>query len=103
MGISLVRLVYRSRSTLNPEDVDALDNIFKSSVRNNMYNNVSGCLANPSGQFVQVIEGHASAIDTLMEKLIVDPRHTDVVVLARWSTPARIFSRWAMARPNLRV
>lgn len=102
MTNTLIRLVYRSRSTLHPDNVDALDNIFRTAVRNNLHSNLSGCLAHPYGHFVQVIEGHASDVDTLMERLIVDPRHTDVVVLARCSTPARIFSRWAMARPDLR-
>lgn len=102
MRKSLIRLVYRSRSTLPPDNAAELDKIFRTAVVNNKRHNLSGCLAHPDGHFVQVIEGEASAVDTLMESLIVDPRHTDVEILARWSTPARIFSRWAMARPDLR-
>lgn len=102
MKIELVRLVYRSRSTLHPDNVEELDRIFTSSVKNNLRNNLSGCLAHPDGHFVQVIEGAVVEVDSLMARLTSDPRHTDIVVLGRWSTPARIFSRWAMARPDIR-
>ncbi len=37
-----------------------------------------------------------------MERLSADTRHADVVVLGRWTTSSRIFSAWAMARPDLR-
>lgn len=99
---SIVRLVYRSRSTLHPDNVEELDKIFRTSVKNNRLHRVSGCLAHPDGHFVQVIEGAAKSVDALMALLVSDRRHTDVVVLARWSASARIFSSWAMARPDLR-
>ena len=37
-----------------------------------------------------------------MERLAADPRHTDLVVLGRWETSSRLFSTWAMARPDIR-
>lgn len=103
MGKPLVRLVYRSRSLLSRENGRELDDIFRSSVRNNLRNRVTGCLANPEGYFVQVLEGEASAVDSLVKRLASDNRHTDIVVLARWSTPARLFPRWAMARPEVHL
>lgn len=36
-----------------------------------------------------------------MARLEADDRHSEFVVLGRWPTPARLFSSWAMARPNL--
>lgn len=99
---SLVRTVYRSKSTLHPDNVEELDKIFKTAVKNNRRRNLSGCLAHPDGHFVQVIEGDVEAVDSLMSRLIADPRHEEVIVLGRWATPSRIFASWAMARPDLR-
>lgn len=67
-----------------------------------MLNNISGCLAQSEGNFIQVIEGETRKVDALMDRLGADPRHTDIVILGRWNTHSRIFARWAMARPDLR-
>lgn len=98
----LVRTVYRSRSTLHPDNSEELDKIFKTAVRNNRRLKLSGCLAHLDGHFVQVIEGEVKQVDALMGILNADKRHTDVIVLGRWPTSARIFSNWAMARPDIR-
>jgi hypothetical protein len=98
----LVRTVYRSRSTLHPDNLEELDKIFRTAVRNNRKRNLSGCLAHPDGHFVQVIEGEEKRVDALMEILAADERHADIIVLGRWRTSARIFSNWAMARPDIR-
>ncbi|MBB5746872.1 hypothetical protein GGR13_002479 [Brevundimonas variabilis] len=63
---------------------------------------MTGCLAHPDGHFVQVIEGEVEHVDALMDSLNADKRHTDITVLGRWPTSSRIFSNWAMARPNIR-
>ena len=36
-----------------------------------------------------------------MARLASDPRHTEVSILGKWASPARLFTGWAMARPNL--
>ncbi len=102
MAEALVRVVYRSRSTLHPDNLEELDKIFKTSIRNNRQSHLSGCLAHPDGHFVQVIEGAVTVVESLMTRLVADTRHADVVVLGRWSTPSRLFSGWAMARPDIR-
>lgn len=99
---SLVRMVYRSRSTLHPDNLEELDKIFRTSIRNNRRYRLTGCLAHPDGHFVQVIEGEPSAVDSLMKRLAADTRHADMQILGEWPTPSRLFSAWAMARPDLR-
>lgn len=100
MQRSLTRLVYRSKSLVAPEDSAALNAIFETSRRNNKRDQITGCLAQPDGHFVQVIEGRADMIDRLMERIIADTRHERVVVLGRWTVPGRLFGGWAMARPD---
>ena len=102
MHNTLERVVYRSRSTLHPDNVEELDKIFRASIKNNKRDRLTGCLAHPDGHFVQVIEGRDAQVAALMGRLQCDTRHDDVVVLGRWTTRSRIFSDWAMARPDLR-
>lgn len=102
MPRSLVRTVYRSRSTLHPDNVEELDKIFRTSIRNNLKARLTGCLAHPDGHFVQVIEGESGRVSLLMERLRTDNRHTDIEVLGQWKAGSRLFSAWAMARPDLR-
>ena len=101
MATELVRVVYRSRSTLHPDNALALDQIFRTAVTNNRRHSLTGCLLHPDGHFVQVIEGKKQKVDELMARLASDPRHTEVSILGIWSSPARLFTGWAMARPNL--
>lgn len=37
-----------------------------------------------------------------MDRLRGDDRHTDIEVLGEWKAGSRLFSAWAMARPDLR-
>ena len=100
MSKTLVRLVYRSRSLVAPEDKVTVKNIFEVSRRNNKLDHITGCLAQPDGHFVQVVEGRGAAIDNLMGRISADPRHEDIVILGRWFTPGRLFDGWAMLMPD---
>lgn len=100
MSKTLVRLVYRSRSLVAPEDKVTVKNIFEVSRRNNKRNHITGCLAQPDGHFVQAIEGRSAAIDNLMGRISADPRHEGIVILGRWFTPGRLFDSWAMVLPD---
>jgi hypothetical protein len=99
---SLVRTVYRSRSTLHPDNTEELDKIFRVSIKNNLRSKLTGCLAHPDGHFVQVIEGEPARVSALIDRLRADSRHTDIEILGEWTAGARLFSAWAMARPDLR-
>lgn len=101
MSKPVLRLVYRSRSTLHPENTAELDKIFKKSLANNRRDSLSGCLAHPDGQFVQVIEGESQKVESLMRRLSDDNRHTDITVLGRWMNPSKLFAGWTMVRPDL--
>lgn len=96
----LTRLVYRSDSNISHDNTEALDAIFRVSTTHNKKDGLTGALALPDGKFVQVIEGDATPLDALMERIERDTRHTDVTVLGRWPITARLFGSWAMARPD---
>lgn len=96
----LHRLVYRSESRIDHDDVDALRAIFVTSVRNNRRDGITGALALPDGKFVQALEGERPALEALAARLAADTRHTNIVVLGEWEISARLFQGWAMADPD---
>jgi|JI7StandDraft_1071085.scaffolds.fasta_scaffold41100_3 hypothetical protein len=100
MAKDLCRLVYRSESRIDHNDDAGLDRIFRASVKNNLRDRITGALALPDGKFVQVIEGDRLDLVSLMVRLRADDRHFNVAVLGEWSVTARLFSGWAMARPD---
>jgi len=100
MAADLIRLVYRSESLIAHDDVAGLSSIFKTSIRNNRRDQITGCLALPDGRFVQALEGRRGRLDDLMARIRADARHQNVTVLGEWPIQARLFAGWAMARPD---
>lgn len=100
MSNDLKRVVYRSLAHLLPDDVAGRDVIFRKSVSNNRRDHITGCLAQPDGHFVQVIEGAKSKVDALMDRIKADARHENVTILGEWTVQNRLFRGWAMARPD---
>lgn len=100
MAKDLCRLVYRSESRIDHNDDAGLDRIFRTSIKNNLRDRITGALALPDGKFVQVIEGARRDLDALMVRIRADDRHFNVVVLGDWPITARLFPGWVMARPD---
>lgn len=100
MSKSIVRLVFRSRSCLKPDDTEGSEALYRVMIRNNRRDGIVGCVAQPDGQFVQVMEGNEQKIVALFEKIQSDPRHDNVVELDRWVVPAPLFDTFAIARPD---
>lgn len=100
MGKDLCRLVYRSESRIDHNDDAGLDRIFRTSLKNNLRDRITGALALPDGKFVQVIEGSRLDLVALMVRIRADDRHFNLMVLGEWPITARLFAGWAMARPD---
>ena len=58
---------------------------------------ITGHLLYSEGRFVQCIEGPPESIARLWEKLQLDDRHHDLVLLGRGPLEARRFANWSMA------
>lgn len=96
----LRRVVYRSVACISHDDVSSRDAIFRLSLVNNQRDGITGCLAQPDGHFVQVIEGETRRVATLLDRIRADPRHEHLTILGEWVVSGRLFSGWAMARPD---
>ncbi|QTC90400.1 BLUF domain-containing protein [Brevundimonas goettingensis] len=97
MTKTLQRLVYRSTATGSTTSLLNLVAILGESQRNNDRDELTGALASHNGRYIQVVEGAASTLDSLLRRLERDPRHKDIKLLERDNITTREFGRWAMA------
>lgn len=94
----LYSLVYFSRSTVEPDRVEAeIRSILDSARKQNSKHDVTGALLFSRGFFAQVLEGPLSSIQSTLEKIRTDSRHTDVSVLSCSPVARRNFASWSMA------
>ncbi len=96
----LVRLMYASRATetVRPEVLSA---ILKKSTQNNPAAGVTGVLCFSGDVFLQVLEGGRSSVSKLYNRIAVDPRHSEVVLLSYEDIAERSFASWSMGQVNM--
>jgi hypothetical protein len=95
----LYRLAYVS-SILLPfghAGVSGIQDIFAVARVRNKDLGVTGILYNDGAYFMQVLEGPYAAVEAVFSSIMVDRRHTDVVVVARDTLRQREFSDRDMA------
>lgn len=96
--MSLERLVYASRSRLVETDRRAeLARILETARRLNAERHVTGFLMATPGGFAQVLEGETGSIAETYGRIMVDPRHGELRLLAQDTVEQRQFGGWAMA------
>ena len=96
----LVRLLYASRASASI-DQEELHTLLRHCKSANPRQGVTGVLCFSSGIFMQVLEGCRMAVNALYNKIVSDPRHTDVVLLDYAEIRERRFAGWSMGQVNL--
>lgn len=91
----LIQLIYVSSAHQELSDAE-LDAILESSVRHNTPQQVTGLLLYSAGGFMQVLEGETAAVEETYSRICRDPRHKNILELAREEIAGREFDRWAM-------
>ena len=91
----MYNLVYRS--TANTFSSTQVDDILNESRDFNKRNDITGCLIYHKGFFIQYLEGEAEIVLELFEKIRVDPRHYEVILLSKGNIYSREFDTWSMA------
>ena len=91
----LKSLTYTSlaRPELSTAEVGA---IYQTARHLNVLDGVTGLLVYNGREFLQVIEGAESAIDDLLRRLMVDPRHSALTIEDERYIEPREFPQWAM-------
>jgi len=98
----LVRLLYASRAlpTLDTEELGA---ILRHSRHWNSKQGVTGvlCLCETASLFLQVLEGGRAPVNALYNRIVRDPRHSEVTLLAYEEIGERRFAGWSMGQVNM--
>ena len=94
MKSELKRVVYVSEKTF--VSATGLKGIIASSKKNNLEEDVTGCLLSGSNSFLQLLEGPAELINTLYSKISRDNRHKNVTTLCDEKIDERLFLSWSM-------
>jgi hypothetical protein len=75
---------------------DQLMDILTSARKNNAEYNISGILFYAEGTFMQVLEGEDADVDYIMGKIILDPRHKNLITLLDEPIQKKNFTDWTM-------
>lgn len=93
----LYQLVYTSRITSTGlSGASTLNDIAKTSIKNNKADDITGVLCYGNGYFFQCIEGSEQALTNLKNRLLMDDRHKDLQILKFSEVTKRCFSGWSM-------
>jgi len=96
----LTRLVYFSRSRIDPNEADRIQRLVTASAERNRTRGVTGMLVAGPDCFVQIVEGRRKDVSALLTSLMRDPRHDQVTVADMREVSERLFPRWSMAAPH---
>lgn len=93
-------LVYSSLAQLNADNVAdraMVDSILATARRRNAESGVTGALLFTEGRFVQALEGDRDMVRATYDRIVGDPRHREVELLASQFGDRRRFKDWSMA------
>jgi len=94
--MALHHLIYLSRATEPFSDGD-LQALLAQARHNNTNQHITGALVYGNGQFAQIIEGEQRVLEDLYNRLLLDPRHSQVTKFADKAIATRSFGEWSMA------
>lgn len=77
-------------------DEAQLSTILESAVRHNQADGITGMLLYSGGNFLQVLEGAAEQVQATYDRICLDPRHKNCLILLEHDVPERQFGRWSM-------
>ncbi|HLI77338.1 MAG TPA: BLUF domain-containing protein [Acidobacteriaceae bacterium] len=100
MNERVYQILYCSRNTMQGTDAEVrveIEKILRASRVNNARAAVTGALFYNKVFFAQVLEGTFGQVQRVFERLQLDPRHSDLVVLQSGFVSRRDFGDWSMA------
>jgi hypothetical protein len=95
-----IRILYVSRA-VGPQTTAVTGSILSTAQSRNRQSDITGVLCQGQGLYLQVLEGHRSAINRLYARILADGRHKDVELLHLEEITARRFAQWSMAHVAL--
>lgn len=98
--MNIYSLVYAS-SAVRPFSEEELTELLAIARTNNDRLGISGILLYADGNFLQVLEGEKSAVESLFDKISEDPRHRGVIRMISRQDSERNFNGWSMGFKRL--
>lgn len=92
----LAQLFYVSKRSPKCSDED-IEKILQVSVENNAKKNITGVLLYSKEKFLQCIEGELNNLLALYDKIKLDKRHSEAIMLGLIPIKERNFPSWQMA------
>lgn len=89
------QLFYLSRAVDGLKESDVLQ-ILARSRANNWRIGITGCLLFSGSHFAQMLEGEASVVQGLADRIATDPRHTDFRIVLDREDRQRRYPDWSM-------
>jgi hypothetical protein len=96
----IARVIYYSRNRMTgpPAEVSAAIHTMLAYIRPaNTRAGLTGALMFNQSCFAQVLEGPVEALEATYRRIVKDPRHSDIELLAQGTVPCRTFPLWSMA------
>ncbi|MDG2176888.1 MAG: BLUF domain-containing protein [Gammaproteobacteria bacterium] len=88
-------IIYKSHSK-DLANLDLVESILESSIRNNPIHGITGVLIVTETHFLQVLEGEFEPLNATFQKICLDKRHDTVQLISFTEIKERRFSEWAM-------
>ncbi|HWA98257.1 MAG TPA: BLUF domain-containing protein [Pirellulales bacterium] len=98
----LINLVYMSAATRDFDSFELTALLAKAREKNSRLD-VTGMLVYHDDAFLQVLEGHEPAVQSLYDRIKLDDRHTNCTVLLRSFIDQRNFGEWTMGFVNTKL
>ncbi len=76
--------------------LDDIENILETACKNNKASKVTGVLCFSKGIFLQSLEGSRQSVNQVLQKIMGDSRHHDMILLDYREIPEREFDEWSM-------
>ncbi len=96
----LSQLVYVSNRKSNCTQQE-IDKILASCEKNNPSLNITGVLLYSETKFIQLVEGDAKVIMTLYDKIKLDSRHSNCMMISYGPIKEKAFPSWHMGTKKL--
>ena len=89
-------LVYRSVAD-SSFDIPEIYGMLSRAKEYNKEHGITGCLLYHNNQFLQLLEGEEDQVLNLFQKILLDKRHHDVLLIESEQSKERLFADWGMA------
>jgi hypothetical protein len=91
----MFRIIYLS-SAIEMFTDEEINNLLQISRANNEQKNITGLLLYSEGNFIQILEGSKEDVMDTFEKIKLDTRHKNIIIIVNEETESRTFSDWSM-------